>query len=386
MYRLGALTGLRAIAAYSVLLAHIIDFTAGQTDPALHAMMGRWAHFGMSLFFVLSGFVIAYNYTDKIAAGGWRATIEFFVYRFARLYPLYLVLMWPYFTSGAPDVWSHVALAQSWINTQQAFMPATWSISTEWAFYFVFALIAAPLSRIRRPVCAVGVFLGGASALIAGLLYFEHYAVLAMVTYLGDVLDHGFASADVWYWLMYYSPPVRLLDFLGGVLTAEVYRAGRRVPAPAAIAGIAWCLGLIAFGSTEARTWFQALERSFIYVPALMVVLLYLCQENIASRVLGSFIGVLLGEISYSVYLVQGVFWQQLSAAYVSTSAKVLAVIVGVTAIAIVSYLLIERPGRWVVRMAYNRIRAPVRKSPVPCSPQTPVQVAPAFVAVESVR
>src|SRR5215203_4219419 len=49
--------------------------------------------FGMSLFFVLSGFVIHYNYgmfrTDGLVAGG----KKFFIARFARLYPLYFVVL-----------------------------------------------------------------------------------------------------------------------------------------------------------------------------------------------------------------------------------------------------------------------------------------------------
>jgi peptidoglycan/LPS O-acetylase OafA/YrhL len=54
------LAGLRGVAAYSVLLAHMID-SDFPADHA-HAFAVGLSHFVMSLFFVLSGFVIHYNY------------------------------------------------------------------------------------------------------------------------------------------------------------------------------------------------------------------------------------------------------------------------------------------------------------------------------------
>jgi hypothetical protein len=47
----------------------------------------------MTLFFVLSGFVIHYNYAASIERDGARGIANFFVARFARLYPLYIVVI-----------------------------------------------------------------------------------------------------------------------------------------------------------------------------------------------------------------------------------------------------------------------------------------------------
>ena len=47
----------------------------------------------MTLFFVLSGFVIQYNYSQPILKNGWRAVCGFMWARFARLYPLYFTLI-----------------------------------------------------------------------------------------------------------------------------------------------------------------------------------------------------------------------------------------------------------------------------------------------------
>jgi peptidoglycan/LPS O-acetylase OafA/YrhL len=64
--QLDPLTGLRGIAAYSVLTAHAMDSAFSFAGITIFFNFGTClAYFGMSLFFVLSGFVIHYNYADS---------------------------------------------------------------------------------------------------------------------------------------------------------------------------------------------------------------------------------------------------------------------------------------------------------------------------------
>jgi len=169
--QLAPLTVLRGVAAYSVLLAHTID--CAFTGP-LHAYVTRLVHFGMSLFFVLSGFVICYGCSGVpkhgVVAGSWR----FFVARFARLYPLHLLMLVvsltqrpyspPYdslFASPLAGL-SALALTQSWFNVHGISGSAfgqSWSISTEWFFYGFFLFICAPVLRIKRPAVWIASFI-----------------------------------------------------------------------------------------------------------------------------------------------------------------------------------------------------------------------------------
>ena len=90
--KLDALTGLRGVAACSVLLAHGIDKSFIWDGVRVFDCTSNLAYFGMSLFFVLSGFVIEYNYAGLFARERLSvATYNFFVARFARLYPLYIL-------------------------------------------------------------------------------------------------------------------------------------------------------------------------------------------------------------------------------------------------------------------------------------------------------
>ena len=80
-----ALDGLRGVAAFLVAGAHYMTMDGG---APLSEIVQTLTGLGMTLFFVLSGFVIHYNYNATITRpGGLRL---FFVARFARPYPLYI--------------------------------------------------------------------------------------------------------------------------------------------------------------------------------------------------------------------------------------------------------------------------------------------------------
>ncbi len=63
-----ALTGLRFLAAFAVLLAHGLAATVASNEPpqGIVLWLMQLSGFGMTLFFVLSGFVIHYNYAGLV--------------------------------------------------------------------------------------------------------------------------------------------------------------------------------------------------------------------------------------------------------------------------------------------------------------------------------
>jgi len=351
-----SLTGLRAIAAYAVLVAHIISWTIARKDPSLQVLSERVAYFGISLFFVLSGFVIEYNYTDSLMLEGWRGVINFLIARFARLYPLYAALfVYAFYSSRVPYldrpdiVISHLTLTQSWIGAIRAYFPATWTISTEWFFYLAFIPLARLFAVVRRPGRALLALLAlGMMGL--GILFYNRGEVVWVLISIPGLLNRGDLSINVWDWVTYYSPLTRILEFFVGCLCARLHRQNLRpVPGLMAIGAIGWCVAVIAWGDQFGND-IVALLPNFIYAPAIAALILYVLGKNVLSNILSSRPLLLLGEISYSVYLMQGLIVGRIFSFIDSAVLGSLVSICAVTLISIITWLLIERPFRYLIR------------------------------------
>jgi peptidoglycan/LPS O-acetylase OafA/YrhL len=163
------LTAIRGLAAWWVVLFHLRFLLAPWAAPAVLAVLAR-GNLAVDLFFILSGFVIAMNYGERVAdAAGYR---DFLVRRFARIYPLHLLILLGFagyalaaalFGTArlADQDWGYFAqslfLVQNWGFAGEARwnVPA-WSISTETLAYLLFPLLVALLRPERRPLWLLG--------------------------------------------------------------------------------------------------------------------------------------------------------------------------------------------------------------------------------------
>ncbi|MDR3606848.1 MAG: acyltransferase [Oligoflexia bacterium] len=136
-----ALTGLRSVGAFLVFCHHFY----GQwfPDKSFPGFFLQEGYIGVSIFFTLSGFLITRTYMSKLGSGPVRFR-EYWVRRFARVYPLYcLLLSWkflvrPDLVKSTGQLVVNFTLSQaffhSWIWTGIA--PA-WSLTVEESFYFL---------------------------------------------------------------------------------------------------------------------------------------------------------------------------------------------------------------------------------------------------------
>ena len=88
--RLDALAGLRFVAAAVVALAHL---PAVSHDPELGKIAVRFLSeglYGLTFFFVLSGFVLAYGYHERLAQPTRVSLKSYYIARVARIWPLHL--------------------------------------------------------------------------------------------------------------------------------------------------------------------------------------------------------------------------------------------------------------------------------------------------------
>jgi peptidoglycan/LPS O-acetylase OafA/YrhL len=131
-----ALTGIRTIAAYMVYIVHTDPFSVKRFGQVVFDFFDEF-HVGVTIFFVLSGFLIAYNYFDDENLN----FKKYFINRFARIYPMYFLLttltfiffafsehknsiadFWIYlsnitFIRGFSNIYKHTGLGQGWTLT-----------------------------------------------------------------------------------------------------------------------------------------------------------------------------------------------------------------------------------------------------------------------------
>lgn len=104
------LTGLRGVAAAAIIVGHLGGVVPMLNEMPIQSHFELLAYAGMSLFFILSGIVIGYNYQDTVTESPRQGIPKFFIARFARLYPLYIVAILGYFAlncSQALSGWGH---------------------------------------------------------------------------------------------------------------------------------------------------------------------------------------------------------------------------------------------------------------------------------------
>ena len=169
-----ALTGLRFVAAAWVVLFHfrpmLREASPGLFD-ALAPVVNCGAQ-GVDLFFILSGFVLTWNYLDRMGPSfSVRASLHFLWLRLARVWPVYLVTLhlaalWIIFTlyvghvpSKAVDQLTAVSYVRQLLLVQLWFQPyfdfsswdgPAWSISAEWLAYLLFAPLILVIFRISH--------------------------------------------------------------------------------------------------------------------------------------------------------------------------------------------------------------------------------------------
>ena len=199
----------------------------------MRALVGS-GYVGVSLFFVLSGFVLTYTYHDSLRDG--TATRGAFVAaRVARIYPVYLLsllvalppLFWLVASKGVRMQYGWLAgitgmyagLLQAWDPRRACVLncPA-WSLSDEAFFYLAFLLVLPVVARWGLRRLATAAVAAYALALLAPVLYL-------VLRPDGAVAATPDARVSQAYWLavVKYNPLIRLPEFVMGVIAGRLF-------------------------------------------------------------------------------------------------------------------------------------------------------------------
>jgi peptidoglycan/LPS O-acetylase OafA/YrhL len=381
--QLRALTGLRFIAALHVVIFHCTSWESWDAPRLVRNMVGS-GYVAVSLFFVLSGFILTYAHAGKGARPLERN--RFYLNRFARIYPAYvfaLALVAPFFVAhtlrvdGVAVLFEQaipvVTLLQAWWPAvAMAWNPPGWSLSAEAFFYALFPLVAPALVASRRSV-AWGV---GAACYA--------YCLAVPLVYLQLAPDGpiDLAPRSMTFWLSFirYNPAVRFPEFVIGIVFARWYldaRAEGKGGKWAALGSVIAVVVLLAVMAQSRDIPYPVLHNGLLApVFALLIVSLAAGRGPIAAF-LATRPLVALGDASYSLYVLHlplAIIWskavtllvgERVRASAASTAAFVLLAVVA----SLLCHRYVELPMRGVVLRRWTPREAPRAVSGAPDSP-----------------
>ncbi len=332
------LTSLRAFAAFLVFMYHYAwlfpPATRGaESFPEWIPFMAIWrqGQVGVSIFFVLSGFLITRIYFDPIAHK--RASLRlFFVKRIARIWPLFLVfatvqhlVQWLRGEGINKTALVTLSMSQTFFEElRYRGLPTAWSLTIEESFYvlspLVFMAIASILGWTRREKDPGLNFkrLAGLSLVLAGsvvLLLAAGEVIFRLVSTMGWDWE-GFMRSR--HHIIHATIFGRFPEFAIGILTAFIHRGVdlekllQRWRANAFLVlvflGISGSLVMGSLVDQGTLSEGRILYFMRFYGTAVLAGGLVLALSVSGGRIhrfLGSSIFVYLGKISYGFYLIQ---------------------------------------------------------------------------------
>lgn len=303
--RLDGLTGLRWWAAFLVFTFHMGVYAP--IPGPLSAVFAQ-GYFGVTFFFVLSGFVLTWSASSAVSQS------TFYWRRVARIYPSHIVallLAIPVFYDlgfGHDAAWvrpfdlgilslSLILIQGWWLVPAILFSgnPAAWTLTCEAFFYAIYPYV----SKLLSPRGARGALMM-ASAVLAGVFLYRGLAFLFPESGL-DLIP---------------TPLARVGEFVLGMALAWAVRCGwrPRIPVPVGIGAIAVVIGSMASLPTllphlAVTRLILAFGNELVTVAfALTIVAVAVRGLHGRSSVFATPLQVRLGEWSFAFYLVHASF------------------------------------------------------------------------------
>lgn len=202
MGRVRYIDGLRAISVALVIVSHLANHSSIASDSWFARLVDPYGTLGVSIFFVISGYVICRSLLSEQATRGRVSLSAFFARRAFRIIPPLLfytaTIVWLAWAGLIPSEASEVTRSLVFIcNLPPPISPYCggyigahlWSLSFEEQFYLVFPLLFVPLASrgqwaiLTLPVVAIAAKLAGLSSIGHYLHFMSFIAFGAWAAY-----------------------------------------------------------------------------------------------------------------------------------------------------------------------------------------------------------
>jgi peptidoglycan/LPS O-acetylase OafA/YrhL len=302
---LPALSGLRTILAVNIMLFHFTPPHVGFLAPVIDT-----AYVFVGFFFLISGFVLAYNYADRPVL----SKRSFYLARFSRIYPVYLLVLllsipflkleWQAHTPH--DFYLGLILTplalQSWSPLLGSFWnTVAWTVPAEFTLYALFPFMLLALksqsSRLATP-----------ARLIAAMLVVWLIGITPHICYWHFNPDHlpGPATRFTYgYWLraLKYTPLAYLCTFIAGVLLARLHAVLELNARHRLVLGLVAIFGLTLFFAFGADRVPYVLVHGALLLPLFAILVLAVTGPSPITSLLSWRPLVLFGETTFVLYL-----------------------------------------------------------------------------------
>ena len=306
--KISSLQALRALAFLGIFLSH-----AGA--PV------EWAKLGVSVFFVLSGYLMTDNYREREMEISVKKNCLFAAGKIKKLYPLHILTMVCAALLALAVIWqngidrasvltlagnvaANLLLIQAWIpEAAVSLNSVAWYLSAALFFYFLFPWIIKGMKKISGG--------GKRSPWISGCI------LILATQLLGAFLIRFFTgeSGTVYVWATYFLPAFRLGDFLFGCMIGMLKDEKKEISIKkgilltAELLLLVCCIFLSYYGKKTYAGIFPSviLNYTTLYIPlAAGLIILFLCRGPIAGLLTNRAL-VALGNISAYAFLIHNV-------------------------------------------------------------------------------
>lgn len=297
--KLPALTGVRAIAMLLVYYHHFPS-KAPWVGPVVQGMLSE-GHVGVTMFFVLSGFLIAYRYDGRIQFRS-KDLLGYLWNRFARIYPLYLFLLVPTLLIAREfrltQWFLQLTLAKGFSDEFKfSGIAQAWSLTAEECFYFSAPVILMIMhSRWRAcvlPACySIAAVLLGVGAICHYHQFFGNPGFVCSYTFFGRAFEFVVGA-----WIAINLQRCEVLRGVGG----KTYLGLAGIAATLAILDSLktplYPLGVLNPLGIFVNNWLAPIAIGLFYLGLIQ-------EKTWVQRLLSTPVFQLLGKSSYAFYLI----------------------------------------------------------------------------------
>ncbi len=345
------LTGVRAIAVYLVYLHHTNPFHAETFGPFLNRLVKEF-HIGVSIFFVLSGFLIALKYFDQSNQKNWFK--KYMQNRIARVYPMYFLITTVSFLAlliqnkqGEHSLMVYLMnisfLRGFFDDLKFTLVGQGWSLTVEELFY-----IAAPLLFLLLKKRKWFVLLLPLSLILTGCLLVEIF---------NGIDFHGFFSN--YSFMFIYTFFGRCFEFFCGIGLALYFKdqiTKEKKGSEFTSVGLAIMILLVvtmsslrAQGQSGRESVFGIAINNFL-LPVSIALFFYglMREKTLLKKILSSPLFITMGKASYTFYLIHVGFFYMLIHDHFTTNYVL--IFLGLNLIALLLWYFVEEPANKVIR------------------------------------